>query len=303
MAALLETRTQTKAWSMWVGSSSDLQRLFRVVQKQYDSLIAPHVEEKLEQPRRMLEWAEARRVRLRQEATEDGIDSSLASRISENDAEIKKLNDDIKEAEEAALDAGSIELSLTAMNGDRTTLRGTASQLMEYISGERFKYFVALAPSGDIRGRSITIGVDRGTGIDLRVSSTDAQWCRAAFAELEDEISKHVPRWKFIRRQRVLWAFFATLISCVWLLALSRMPSGLTLASQDALWWIAGLTLVSATIMVLALNWTRAYLPAFELVPPNGRARGIALIRWFGTVAATLVLGIIGSALTDIVLG
>jgi hypothetical protein len=174
---------------------------------------------------------------------------------------------------------------------------------MEYISGERFKYFVASAPSGDIRERSITVGVDRGTGIDLRVSSTTRNGAGPLSPSLKMKSANTSPPWKFIRRQRILWAFFATLVSCVWLLALSRMPSGLTLASQDALWWMAGLTLVSATIMVLALNWTRAYLPAFELVPPNGRPRGIALMRWFGTVTATLVLGIIGSALTDIVLG
>lgn len=288
---------------MWVGSSADLQRLFKVVQKQYDSLIAPHLAEKMEQPLEMLKWAEARRARLGKEAVKYGIDPSLASRISENDAEIKKLNDDIKAAEEDALDAGNIEVSLTAMNGDRTTVRGTAAQLIEYIDGERFKYFVASAPGGDIRGRSITIGVDRAAGIDLRVSSTDAQWCRAAFAELEGEISKHVPRWRFIRRQRVLWAFFAVLITCVWLLALSLMPAGPSLSSQAALWWIAALTLVSATLMILAMNWTRAYIPAFELVSGNGRPRGIALMRWFGSIAATLILALVSKALTDVIFG
>lgn len=305
MTSLSESRIDTADWSMWAGTADDLQRLFKVMQKQYTHLIPDHVKSRTSHPREMLQWSEERREGLAEDAAKYGTDSGLAARISENEAEIKKWKEKLEGAEADAQVAANITLSLSGLNGDRTTVTGSAAQLVEYIDGKRFKSFEASTPSGDIRSKRITIGADRDTGIDLRVSSDDAAWCRAAFSEMSEEIRKHVPRWRFVRSSIALWAFYSLLNAGAWTLLLALSPK-----QNQRVDFMTGLVSVIVTsailsvVLALAISWSRRYVPAFELVATSGQPRGVGFMKFWGVgVGLTLVLALVGNAITKVFLG
>jgi hypothetical protein len=289
---------------MWTGAADDLQRLFKVMQKQYAQLIPAHVESQISHPREMLQWSEERGGRLAKDAAEYGTDSGLAARISENEAEIKKWKEKLETAEADAQAAGNITLSLSGLNGDRTTVTGSAAQLIEYIDGKRFKSFEASSPSGDIRARRITIGADREKGIDLRVSSDDAAWCRAAFSELSEEIEKHVPRWKFVRSYTALWAFYSLLNGGAWALVSAITPGNPRVDFMTGLVSVGVASVILALVLATAIHLSRRYVPAFDLVATGGTPRGKAFLTFWGYgVGLTLVLAVVGTAISKALLG
>ncbi|MFJ4168745.1 hypothetical protein ACIPY3_04475 [Paenarthrobacter sp. NPDC089714] len=303
MTSLPESRIETKSWSLWAGTAGDLERLFKSMQKQYAPLIPAHVEKELRHPRKMLQFEEENRERLRKNAEEYGTDAGLAARITKSEAELRKLTEELEKAETEALAAGSIQLSLSGLNGDRTTVTGNATQLIEYLDGKRFKSFVAIAPSGDIRAKSITVGGDREDGVDLRVSSNDAVWCRAAFSEVAEEIKKGVPRWKFIRRNWALWIFFNLINWGIWFLSAALLPKGQLDLTGGIVYTVAFGVIVGA-MLVGGMIWSRRYVPAFEIVPTGGQPRGVTFMKFWGyTVGVGLLLGVVGNGISKLVFG
>lgn len=298
MASLSETRTQIRSWPMWVGYAGDLQRLFRVVQAQYDSLIPLHIEKQLEHPREMLKLAEERHSYIKDEARTYGETPEMLSRLAESETRIKDREEELAEAEAKARSAGNIELSLTAVNGDRTTVQGSAAELLEYIDGARFRSFTASAPTGSLRGSTITISVDRGTGVSLRVSSTNSQWCRAAFAALEAEIEKQVPRWRFIRTFKFLGSFYLLLYVCAYVL-LSSFGMKIDITSFVGF----GATAVVGIVLGQHAIWSQKLIPAFDLVANNDRPKGIGFMRLFGGIGGSLILAVLGDIVVRAVLG
>lgn len=282
---------------MWVGTSADLERLFKTVQYQYESLIPSHIAKELEHPREMLAWAEERNADLVKEASDFGESQSLASRRSDNDARLRKARDAVASAETKAASAANIELELTTASRDRATVTGKAAELVEFIDGETFVSFVAVAPSGNIRGRSIIISADRTTGIRLRVSSTDSQWCWATFAKLTAEIEGRVPRWKFVRSFKALLPFYFFLYFSFFLLGLSVFTDRL-----EAYYW-AFLTVVFIVGFMLGqfALWTKSYIPAFEiLASKEQQPRGIRFMRRFGSIGGAIALAVVGTAITNL---
>lgn len=302
MSVLQESRTVTKEWPMWVGSSDDLRRLFQVMQKQYATLVPAHVEAELRHPREMLKFATERLLRLNAEKEEYGDSPSLAARFSENQADLKKKSEDLERTEAKASAAANITLTVIGLDGDRTTVKGSAEELIEWIDGKRFKSFSASTPTGDIRARAITVNVSREDGIDLRVSADDPAWCRAAFSELSDEIKKHVPGWKYVRHFAVLWLFYSALSCALWTFIGTLLPKG-QIDWALGIAWILVIVTVGSFLLTRALSWSRRYVPAFDLVPSGAQPKGVSFMKFWGiTVGASLVLGVAGNMISSAIL-
>lgn len=285
---------------MWVGSYADFKRLLRLMEKQYESLLADHKVSATKHRRKMLQMSEDEKKRLSASAT------PRAERLAEIESDIADEKQKLEDAEAEAEGAGRIELTLTGKDNERRSVTGTASELVEYLDGRYIHELELSAPSGNIRNHSMSLRVDRREGLYLGISSTDSQWCIAGFAELSDEIKKQVPKWRFLRTLPFLWAFWVIVSTvglwfigdtiAIWTTETGKF-SGTTKELVDVVYpWLA------VFVTILGIFWSRRTLPAFEIVPAGKRSRGNALFIGVGSPLLGLVIGVLGNALSKAIL-
>jgi len=146
-----------------------------------------------------------------------------------------------------------------------------------------------------------------GLGIYARASSTDSQWCIAAFAELSDEITKQVPRWPFLRNAAFLYRTY-TIMFGITLWYLADTVAVLTIPSHnfapDVSSTIATtIGWVSPALAFGAVALTQRLIPAFEVVEAGKGSRGRRLMASIGSIVVAVVLAVVGNAVSKAVLG
>lgn len=288
---------------MWTGSATDLGRILRLVQKQYEPLIEDHVASATKHPRQMLGIATAHKSFLE----ENRSDSSDSTQLVKVVAEIEERAKALEESEAEARNAGRIDLTVTGREDERRAVTGTASEIVEYLDGRHINALEFSAPSGSIRNHTITIRADRKDGIYARASSTDARWCIAAFAELSDEIKKQVPRWPFLRNVFFLYLAYTVMFGvalwyladtvAIWTMPGQKFTREVSSAISTILGWVAPALAFGAVYL------TRRLIPAFEVVETGKASRGKRMMASIGSVLAAVVLAVVGNAVSKAVLG
>lgn len=297
--ATIESVTRSKQWPIWVGSSADFQRLLRRIENHCESLLPAHIAEKTKYARERLASCENRHAELLKEPlynypnAEVERDERLARMSQEIESAKERLGDEEREASEA----GRIRLTLTGDKNERRTVIGTAQEIVDDLDGRPVKVAEFEAPSGHIPMHSIMVRADVSEGLYVRLSSADSHWCVAGFAELEDEINRQLPRWRFVRAAKFLTPlYFITFMSAFTLLgnAWRWYPREEGKLTSDALWNFAMIYLLAVPgFTVLATQLTQRFISAFEIVPGGKRHRGQALIAVVGSCIATVTLGIL----------
>jgi hypothetical protein len=263
---------------MWVGSPSDLKRLLRLVEKQYEPLVSEHVTESTKHARKMIDLA---------------YDASDKAEWEE------RLQSD----ENAAKKAANFDLRLTSRDGETRSVTGSATELVDYIDGRRFDEMDISAPTGGIRGHRFTLRGERKRGLYVGVSSSDSKWCLATYSEVAEEVRRQVPPWRFIRQGWFWWL----LGSILWVGFTSSIDlygsSGDGVLSAAELVTSALVGLVGGLFIGMAIYLGSSLIPAFELTPPGARSRGKAALVLLGSVASALTLGVAGNAISKILIG
>lgn len=300
--SLPESVTKTKQWPMWAGSATDLRRLLRLVEAQFESLIPSHLVSNSAHEHERLKYSVEQRAKVESDLAESPhLTEYFAQRVVDLDADIEERQETVRRVEEEAALAGRIDLTLTAPDDERRQVTGTATELVEYLDGREFQEMEFSAPSGYIRNHSITVRLDRSRGIQLRAASTDSRWCTAGYAEIHAEIARQVPRSRFVRTYWFLYSvYFVSAAVTVWFVAdilLSpQSPSG-----SASVYWIS---CVLATFIAMGASaLTQKLIPAVEVVA-SGKTSGMkALLAVLGTSVASVVLGVVGNALSNVILG
>lgn len=288
---------------MWTGTATDLERILRLVQKQYEPLIEDHVVSATEHPRHMLATKTSLKSLI--EANESG--SGAASRVAELVGEVEERTKALEKAEADAKNAGRIDLTVTGREDERRSVTGTAAELVEYLDGRHINTLEFSAPSGSIRNHTITIRADRKDGMYARASSTDARWCIAAFSELSDEVKKQVPRWPFLRNMVFLYFAYTIMFGfafwyiadtiAIWTMPSHKFPKDVATSFATIIGWAAPAVAFGATAL------TRRLIPAFELVEAGKGSRGRRMVASVGSVVIALVLAVVGNAVSKAILG
>jgi hypothetical protein len=309
MVSLPESVTKSKQWPMWVGSQADLLRLLRLVEKRYEPLLADHATKLTAQPRKRLSMSEAHKGRLLQivRTEEPSIDPFLSERLDDVNSDIEEETQKLRQAESTAAGAGRIDMSLTGKDNERRSVTGTASELVDYLDGRYIDEVEFEAPSGDIRSHSISVRASRRNGLYLRVSSTDAQWCIAGFAEISDEVVKQLPVWRFVRNPVILWLFYSALSAVgLWFagdtIAIWTTETGKFSGSAADI----ARTLYSGgmiAVVLAGLYLTRRLIPAFEVVRSGNSSVGGRVFTVLGSSIGAVVLGVVGNAVSKVVVG
>jgi hypothetical protein len=288
---------------MWTGSPADLERILRLVQKQYEPLIEDHIASATEHPRQML----AMKSSLKSLVEGSPASDRSAAEIAEINADVEARTKALEEAKEEASKAGRIDLALTGREDERRAVTGTAAELTQYLDGRHVHALEFSAPSGNIRNHSISIRADRKDGIYARVSSNDSQWCIAAFAELSDEIKKQVSKWPFLRNAIFLYFAYTVMIGVALWFAADTVAIWTTASHKFTREVASTITTVigilAPTLGMVSVFLTRKLIPAFEVVDAGQGSRGRRLLTAVGSVLGALVLAVVGNAVSKAVLG
>lgn len=289
---------------MWVGSPTDFQRLLRLVEKQYEPLIPEHVVAETKHARTMLAMSEASKRELIATPLPNYPEAAAhqAARIGTLDSDIEDEKKKVEEAEAEASQAGRIELSLTGNENERRTVIGTSAELTDYLDGRYLESAEFVAPSGHIRNHSISLRAGRSNGLYARLSSNDAKWCIAGFAEIADEVDKQVPRWRFIRSSYFLYPlYFVSGALALWFLGdglgLYPIEDG-KFTSLGSTNFVLAFVVGNPLLSHFAVNFTQNAIPAFQIVPLGKQHPGRAVITVLGGSLGTIALGILVNVLS-----
>lgn len=291
---------------MWAGNQTDLLRLLRLVEKRYESLLPDYEVAVTEHPRRMLQMSEAAKGRVLASHEANAGDAYWAARLAEVENDIEKEKYALSQAESSAATAGQIDMSLTGRKEERRQVSSSASNLVDYLDGRYINEVEFSAPSGNIRNHTISLRGSRSDGIYFRVSSTDAQWCVAAFAELSDEIENHVPAGRFIRNAILLGAFFfvASFVGlyyigdtiALWTTDTGRFTGVVDSVSQLLLSIGTGVATMGGVVL------TRRYIPAFEIARAGEPSRGRRVLNVILSSVGAVGLGVLGNVVSQAVM-
>lgn len=276
MPSLPETVTKSKQFPMWVGSPSDLKRLLRLIEKQYEPLLPAHTAEQTRHAREMLD-------------------------LSNPPAEKARWEERLQRDEEKANRAANFEVVLTNRDNETRSVTGAASEITDYIEGRRFDEMDISAPSGNILGHRISLRATRKHGLYARISSSDSKWCLATYAEVNEEIRRQVPPWRFIRTGWFWW-LLGSLLWVAFTLTVDIVPDeGIDTPTQILLVFLGGLA--GSVLIGMGILLGGKLIPAFELTEPGRRSRGKAALAILGSVASALVLGVAGNAIYQVLVG
>jgi hypothetical protein len=306
MPSLDESVTKTKQWPIWVGSDADFRRLLRLMEKAVEPLVPSHVEQETEHPRNMAEYPadrlKALEIRAKM-AAEEGHPAHYDEEIAKVKAELEGRLAAVETAEAKARRIGLIDLSLTSKDDDRRKVTGTADELSEYLDGRHIQELEITAPSGYFPGYTITARAGRDSGLYVRVSSKDANWALSAASEIEAEASRHVPGWRILRSAYILFPLYLIAIGSLVYFIFDEVARRTTAAGtfDEPLKSIAYVAFLVVSIFGagVAVDWTKRYVPAFEIVHSGGRSRGKALLAFIGSAVAAVVLGIVGNGISN----
>jgi hypothetical protein len=287
------------------GANSDLKRVLRLIERPFESLMDAHVAERTASVRRQIAETE-RRVQRTTEmmSTYESVSAreSLQERLLTYEAELEALSDQLIAQTAEARDAGRIELTLTSSREETRTVTGSADDLSEWLEGRKFSAIELSAPSGRILHYRIKV-TGGGSGLSMDVSSRNAQWATAAFADLVGEAEHRMPPWRILRTVSLLFPLYTFVIG----VTLSNIGDAIALLTTESgtfnetVGSVAWMVLFAATGSgaVLLTDFTRRTLPAFELVPSGSRSRGGAFLGVIGSAVGALGLGIVGNMLTS----
>lgn len=310
MPSLSETVTKTKQWPAWVGTDADFRRLLRIMENAVEPLVPARVEEEAAHPRNMAAY-QAERIKALEKnallAAEKGHPGYYDEEIAQAKTELESRVAAVERAEASARQIGLIDLSLTGKDDDRRKVTGTADELSEYLDGRYIKELEVTAPAGYLPGYTITARASCNTGLYVRVSSKDANWALSAASELQAEASRHIPKWRVLRSAWILFPLYLVAIASLMYLILDQVARWTTATGKfDAALGSLAWTFLYAISFVggwLAVDWTKNYVPAFEIVRSGERSRGKALLGFIGSAIAAVVLGVVGNGISNAIFG
>lgn len=136
---------------------------------------------------------------------------------------------------------------------------------------------------------AVTLSVRRGASV--YVFGRDPAWVRHTRSELEDEISKALPPWRFLRSMHMWWPYAGLALLA---LALALKP---TLGNPVWLWVL--LSVVGAIALATGvLTGIRRLLPGFEIVTSGSRTKAWAVLAVIGGLLSQVGLGVLVNKIT-----
>lgn len=123
-------------------------------------------------------------------------------------------------------------------------------------------------------------------GLGLHVRGSDPQWVRSTYSELESEIKKALPWWRFLRSGHLWWLYaaFGTLMSMYGLApTMHGRPVG----------WVAASVCAGAVLGASVLAAARRLLPGFEILTHGSNGKAARVLAVVGALAANVALGVI----------
>lgn len=311
MASLKESVVKKKSFTGWSGSSSDLKRLLREIEKYMEPLIAPHVESETSFQTSTLRWTETRvteaELRLERENDRLSMRDLLESQLAEARADADRAREALDAKTEEASGAGRIDLTVFGYDDERRSTTGTANELVDHLDGRSYEALNFKAPSGSIYNYEISITATRDGGVDLRVSSKNDQWATAAYADLTREIQAGVPRWLFLRNVYFLYFVYALASGiALWnigdAIANLNYSDGRFPPDVGNVVYFLYITL-TLSLPAAAVALTRKVVPAFEVVREGKRSKGGALVGVIGSAVGAVALGILTNAISSWIAG
>jgi hypothetical protein len=301
---LSESVSKSRSWNMWVGTETDLRRILRLIAEAFDPLMQGHAQESSRYLRSRLEGAEQRLADTAEEAKDatGGMKAYFDERVEALSREVEGLRTDIAETESDALRDNELELNLSTDQDELRRVKGSPSELVDYLEGKTIDTIEFIAPAGNISGHKVTLKADRDSGIKLFVRSDQAQWAIATFSELTAEIERHVPRWTSVRSLWFLVAFYSITVGAVVWFVMDSIAAFLTgggnfpseVGEIVVVIYMAAHVSISMSLIFL----TRHLIPAFELVTPGQRGAGWTAIKLVASGAIAIVLSILGNWLS-----
>jgi hypothetical protein len=306
MPGLPETVNKKRKYPMWAGGYSDLVRMLRVIQRQFELLLPAHIEHRTQWERARVESGEARIARLTAildaGVASDEIRAMHEAELASARDDLEKMKSDLEEKTEEARTAGLIRVSVS-LGGDRWESVGSADEIVNYVDGRKFSSLTFEAP-GDImlRGSTVRVEADRDDGVELRVSSNNDQWATATTTYLENEFRQRVPGWAFIRNYWALVPLWAVSLGiAMWfllVLSVTALQSAGASPEDVVSPILLGFIVVYIFAITFAIALSRRLIPAIDIAADGKKNKGAALVGLLASAAATVALGVVTNLLT-----
>ncbi|MDR6969748.1 hypothetical protein [Leifsonia shinshuensis] len=298
MAVISGSLARTRQWDAWAGTSDDLRQLLLIVEKQFDSVAESYVLRETQHLRARIKTlknsiAEAERDIAESEA-EDLRRRIAEDRLARNESELTDTQQELIDAENKARNSLRIQAAFNDNVSTTQTYVGSASDLAD-AAGDVFASSVIFTAPGSayLAGERIAIELAVDSGLKLTVSSNDEKWARAAFSELEDQVLKGIPSWRYLRSLPVVAGSLAGSFAVAGALIVVGLSNTKGVPSSAvaniallfifvALWAVVGITAL-----------VRRMVPAVEIIRGGRNSRGRAVWTFFGTVIVTIVLGVL----------
>jgi hypothetical protein len=130
-----------------------------------------------------------------------------------------------------------------------------------------------------------------------------ANWALSAASEIEAEASRHVPAWRILRSSYILFPLYLIALGSLVYFIFDEIARRTTTTGKfdEPLISIAYVVLyvISFIGAWVAVDWTKNYVPAFEIFRSGEGSRGKALLAFIGSAVAAVVLGIVGNGFSN----
>ena len=130
------------------------------------------------------------------------------------------------------------------------------------------------------------VSFSKSRGIGLHVRGCDPKWVRSTYTELESEIKKALPWWRFMRSGHMWWLYagFAAVMALYGLAPSMR---------SHHFWWLAASLATGAILGAFVLSAARRLLPGFEILTTGSSGKAARVIGVVGALLGNVLLGVI----------
>lgn len=296
MAALDDSLSDAKTYSAWAGSTTDLLPILESIARQYENLRAEAVAEQMRHTLTMRELkaqnlARAESFLMRRIEAGETPRPEYADDVSRAREDLRVEDERLEAARAVAERVDDITINVVTRKGAERKTSGRPEEIIEYLAHKSIRELTLTAPAGRIPGHHLSLSFKRGEGVRLSVTARDSRWAVTALSEVGEAVENKVPSWAWLRSFWFLIPFFFG----IGLVIVTSLTDG-SVPNNDT----PTLYVLSAVRGVLigcvgfgAVVGTRFFVPAFELLPPGGKARVDRIVIAIGS-------GLLGLALSQL---
>jgi hypothetical protein len=296
MAALNDSLSDTRTYPAWAGSPADLLPVLEAIQRQYRDLRSDAMAGAMRHALTMRDLKAQGLTRAeaffeRRDVPGDPLRSEYAEDVRRAREDLQAEDVKVAAAREAAERVDDITISIVTRKGAERGTSGRPDEIVEYLAHKPIRKMTLSAPTGSLPGHRLSLFFERGTGVRVSVTSRDSRWAMSALGEIEEALEVKVPAWA---RLRSLWFLMPFFYGAAIVIVLSLTGVALDTKDTPTLYVLSGIRGVLIGCLGLGAVWaTRYFVPAFEMLPPGGKARVDRIVIAIGGGLGAVVLSLL----------